>query len=114
MTMNNLVQSVRPTGGLGVVGVFVPEDPKGPDTLSKQGLIPFEIGKYFEKGLRMGSGQCNVKAYNRRLMNLIHAGKAKPSFIVSHHLSLVKAPDAYKHFDAREDGWTKVILRPAA
>lgn len=114
MTMNNLVQSVRPTGGIGVVGVFVPEDPKGPDKLSKHGQIPFEFGQYFTKGLTMGSGQCNVKAYNRRLMNLIHAGKAKPSFIVSHHLSLDKAPDAYKHFDAREDGWTKVILRPAA
>lgn len=114
MTMNNLVQSVRPTGGIGVVGVFVPEDPKGPDKLSKQGQIPFEFGEYFKKGLTMGSGQCNVKTYNRRLMNLIHAGKAKPSFIVSHHLHLDKAPDAYKHFDAREDGWTKVILRPAA
>jgi threonine dehydrogenase-like Zn-dependent dehydrogenase len=114
MTMNNLVESVRPTGAIGVVGVFVPEDPKGPDKLSKRGQIPFEIGKYFEKGLRMGSGQCNVKAYNRRLMNLIHLGKARPSFIVSHRLSLVAAPDAYQKFDAREDGWTKVVLRPAA
>ncbi len=66
MTMNNLVQSVRPTGGIGVVGVFVPEDPKGPDKLSKHGPIPFEFGQYFTKGLTMGSGQCNVKAYNRR------------------------------------------------
>ena len=24
------------------------------------------------------------------------------------------APQAYKHFDARETGWTKVVLRPAA
>jgi hypothetical protein len=23
-----------------------------------------------------------------------------------------EAPDAYKHFDARDQGWTKVILRP--
>jgi threonine dehydrogenase-like Zn-dependent dehydrogenase len=29
-------------------------------------------------------------------------GKAKPSLIVSHELSLNEAPDAYKHYDARE------------
>jgi hypothetical protein len=26
---------------------------------------------------------------------------------------LDEAPDAYKHFDARDKGWTKVILHPA-
>jgi threonine dehydrogenase-like Zn-dependent dehydrogenase len=25
-----------------------------------------------------------------------------------------QAPEAYKHFDQRDDGWTKVVLRPAA
>lgn len=25
-----------------------------------------------------------------------------------------KAPDAYQHFDARENGWTKIVLKPAA
>ena len=46
-------------------------------------------------------------------LRTIHEGKAKPSFIVSHQLSLKEAPDAYKHFDAREKGWTKVLLKPA-
>lgn len=27
-------------------------------------------------------------------------------------LSLEEAPIAYKHFDARDDGWTKVVLKP--
>jgi threonine dehydrogenase-like Zn-dependent dehydrogenase len=61
----------------------------------------------------MGSGQTNVKAYNRRLARLIHAGKARPSFIVSHHLPLEDAPKAYESFDKREAGWTKVVLQPA-
>ena len=60
----------------------------------------------------MATGQTNVKAYNRHLASLIEMGKAKPSFIVSHHLSLEQAPDAYQHFDAREQGWTKVVLKP--
>ena len=34
------------------------------------------------------------------------------SFIVSHELPLDRAPEAYEHFDARDDGWTKVVLHP--
>ncbi len=55
----------------------------------------------------MGTGQCNVKAYNRVLMNLIHHDKAQPSMIISHELPLDEEPTAYKHFDSRDDGWTK-------
>jgi glutathione-independent formaldehyde dehydrogenase len=112
MTLNNLVQSVRFTGGIGVVGVFVPEDPGGADELAKQGEVAFDFGMFWFKGQHMGSGQCPVKKYNRHLRNLIHAGRAEPSFIVSHRLGLHEAPDAYEHFDCRDDGWTKVLLKP--
>jgi glutathione-independent formaldehyde dehydrogenase len=111
-TMNDLVAAVRATGKIGIVGVFVPEDPESPDKLMQDGQIAFDLGLFFQKGLGMSSGQANVKAYNRELRDLIHADKAKPSWIVSHHLSLDDAPDAYKHFDARDDGWTKVVLHP--
>lgn len=113
-TMNDLVESVRPTGGLGVVGVFVPQDPKAADAMAKEGKIAFDLGKFWFKGQFMRTGQANVKAYNRRLRDLIHHGRAKPSFLVSHELPLDEAPQAYKHFDQRRDGWTKVVLRPAA
>jgi len=43
---------------------------------------------------------------------LIASGKAKPSFLVSHQLSLDEASEAYKHFDNRDEGWTNVILNP--
>jgi threonine dehydrogenase-like Zn-dependent dehydrogenase len=114
LTLNNLVKSVRPTGGIGVIGVFVPEDPKAADRLERGGQIAFDLGLFFSKGLRMGSGQANVKKYNRFLCNLIHEGKARPSFLVSHQFSLDEAPEAYQRFDARERGWTKVLLKPAA
>jgi glutathione-independent formaldehyde dehydrogenase len=114
MTMNSLVESVRPTGRLGIVGVFPSKDPKAKDNLEKHGQIAFDIGKFFEKGLSMGSGQADVKRYNRHLSNLIHSGKAKPSFLVSHELPLEDAAEAYKHFDARDKGWTKVVLKPGA
>jgi threonine dehydrogenase-like Zn-dependent dehydrogenase len=113
MVMNALVASVKPTAGIGVVGVYVPEDPKAADALAKKGQIAFDLGKFFEKGLRMGSGQCDVKKYNRHLCELIHQGSAEPSWIISHELGLDEAPDAYRNFDHREEGWTKVILHPA-
>jgi glutathione-independent formaldehyde dehydrogenase len=114
LTMNNLVASVKATGSIGVVGVFVPEDPGAEDELEQEGKLAFDFGEFWFKGQRMATGQCNVKTYNRNLCKLIEAGKAKPSFLVSHELPLAEAPDAYKHFDDRDAGWTKVVLKPAA
>lgn len=112
MTFNNLVQSVRTTAGLGIIGVFVPQDPKGPDPQERQGEVLLDWGTFWSKGLHLGTGQANVKSYNRQLCELIHTGKARPSFIVSHQLPLNSAPEAYQHFDARDNGWTKVVLKP--
>ncbi|WP_031508606.1 glutathione-independent formaldehyde dehydrogenase [Streptomyces megasporus] len=112
MVLNTLVESVRPTGMLGVVGLYVPSDPGGPSDSAKKGELLVKIGKFFEKGLRMGTGQANVKSYNRQLRDMIIAGRANPSFVVSHRLPLAKAPEAYESFDKRENGWTKVLLKP--
>ena len=112
-TLNSLVKTVKATGGIGVVGVFVEEDPHAADDLAKEGKIAFDFGAFFTKGQHMGTGQANVKAHNRYLRNLIQNDRARPSWIVSHELSLDEAPEAYEHFDTRENGWTKVILHPA-
>lgn len=112
LTMNNLVKTVRPTGGIGVVGVFVAKDPGAEDKLAKKGQIAFDFGQLWMKGQRIATGQANVKAYNRRLRDLITAGIANPSFIVSHELPLKDAPKGYKNFDKRKNGWTKVLLKP--
>lgn len=112
MTLNRLVQSMRFTGGIGVVGVFLPQDPGGPDEMAKQGKVAFDYGLHWFRGQTIGSGQAPVKKYNRQLRDLIAADKATPSWIVSHDLPLDQAPDAYQNFDAREDGWTKVVLKP--
>ena len=53
-----------------------------------------------------------MKRYNAYLRDLIISGRAKPSFIVSHRLTLDDAPDAYRKFDRRSDGYTKVVLKP--
>ena len=56
-----LIAVVRPTGGLGIPGLYVPKDPGAPDSNSAKGYITFPFGKLFEKGLTVGTGQCNVK-----------------------------------------------------
>jgi glutathione-independent formaldehyde dehydrogenase len=112
LVLDNLVASVRTTGGIGVVGVYVPQDPGAANEAAQQGRVSFDYGTFFTKGQRMGTGQCPVMRYNRQLRDLIVEGRARPSFIVSHELPLEQAPEGYARFDAREDGWTKVLLRP--
>ena len=111
-TLNELVNSVKYTGHIGVVGVYVPVDPGGSDELARHGEIAFDYGNFWFKGQQMGTGQCPVKAYNQHLRDLIHSGKATPSFVVSHQLPLDQAPQGYQHFDNRDNGWTKVTLSP--
>ncbi len=112
VTINSLIAAVRPTGRIGVVGVFVPEDPQAPDDLAKEGKFAFDFGTFFFKGQAMGTGQANVKQYNRQLRNLIHRDKLHPGQIVSHELNLDQAAEGYQRFDDREDGWTKIVLHP--
>jgi glutathione-independent formaldehyde dehydrogenase len=112
IVLNQLVHTVRPTGRLGVVGLYVPSDPGAPDENAAEGKLLFEIGKFFEKGQTIGTGQADVKAYNRQLRDLIIAGRAEPGFVVSKELPLEGAPEAYERFDKREEGYSKVLLHP--
>lgn len=112
LVLNNLVETVRPTGRLGVVGLYLTSDPGAPDENAARGRLLFDMGKFFEKGLKMGTGQADVRMYSEFLRDLIIAGQARPSFVVSKELPLADAPGAYERFDRREEGYSKVVLRP--
>lgn len=112
IVLDGLIRVTRPTGGLGIPGLYVPSDPGAPDSQSRDGQILIPFGKLFEKGLSLGTGQCNVKAYNRYLRDLIISGRAKPSFVVSHEIGIDDTPDAYEKFDKRVEGYTKVLIHP--
>ena len=112
VVLNQMIDVVKPTGMMGIPGLYVPSDPGGVNESAKSGALLLNFGKLFEKGLRLGTGQCNVKKYNAYLRDLIIAEKASPSFVVSHEVSIDEAPDAYTKFDQRVDGYTKVILHP--
>ncbi|GLZ40567.1 glutathione-independent formaldehyde dehydrogenase [Actinokineospora sp. NBRC 105648] len=117
LTLNTLIDAVRFTGKIGCVGVFVPSDPGGREKqrageLEAEGKLALDFGLMWFKGQTIGTGQCPVKKYNRALRDLIAGGRAHPGIIVSHELPLDKAPEAYRNFDRREKGWTKVVLHP--
>ena len=112
IVLNQMIDLVNATGALGIPGLYVPTDPGGVDEGAKRGALAINFGRLFEKGLRLATGQCNVKRYNAYLRDLIMADKAKPSVVVSHQVPLDDAPDAYTKFDQRIDGYTKVILNP--
>lgn len=77
--MNCLVKSTKATGGIGVVGVFIPEDPNAPDDLQKEGKMAFDFGNFWFKGQKIGTGQCNVKHYNRHCSSA-QQGRSSPSW----------------------------------
>jgi glutathione-independent formaldehyde dehydrogenase len=109
-----LAEIINPTGALGIIGVFLPEDPGGTDEAAKRGEYTLPWGLLWSKGIQVGMGQTPVKNYSLALRDLIVAGRAKPSFIVSKRIPIAAAPDAYQRFDRREPGYTKVLIKPAA
>lgn len=107
-----LAEIINPTGSLGIIGVFLPEDPGAKGKAAQHGEYTLPWGELWSKGIQLGMGQTPVKHYSLALRDLIIAGRAKPSFIVSRHIPLGEAPDAYRKFDRREPGYTKVLIRP--
>jgi glutathione-independent formaldehyde dehydrogenase len=109
--LENCMKVVKATGHVGLIGVYIAPDPGAKGEPAKNGIYNFPIADFFDKGITMGSGQAPVKKYNEYLRDLIVNGRAKPSQIVSHHIQIDEAPEAYKKFDQRIDGYTKVLIR---
>lgn len=49
VVLESIIQVTRPTGGLGIPGLYVPADPGAPDEKSGKGQILLGFGKLFEK-----------------------------------------------------------------
>lgn len=49
IVLEQLIRVTRPTGGLGIPGLYVPADPGAPDKQSAEGHILIPFGKLFEK-----------------------------------------------------------------
>jgi 2-desacetyl-2-hydroxyethyl bacteriochlorophyllide A dehydrogenase len=73
-----------------------------------QGEVP--IGLAWLKGLTLRLGLANVIAHVDRVLGLIEAGRLDPSPLVTHHMKLEQAEEAYRLYDDREA--LKVVLTP--
>src|SRR5699024_12642243 len=109
IVLNQLVDTVRSTGSIGVVGLYLPSDPGAPNEHAAKGELLFQVGRFFEKGQKMGTGQADAKQYAHQLRDMITAGRANPGFVVSQQLPLQHTADAYARFDNREWGSAKVL-----
>lgn len=102
---------VNAGGNICLIGVYMAPDPGAKNEQAKQGIYPLPIGELFDKAVTIGMGQCPVKKYNEYLRDLILQGRAHPGKIVSHHIRIEDAPEAYEKFDQRVEGYNKILIR---
>jgi threonine dehydrogenase-like Zn-dependent dehydrogenase len=70
----------------------------------------FPIGPLMNRGITIRTGQCHVHRYMKKLLGRIERGDIDPSFVVSHHMNLDQAPEAYAMFMEKRDDVMKIIL----
>jgi 2-desacetyl-2-hydroxyethyl bacteriochlorophyllide A dehydrogenase len=68
------------------------------------------LGLAWLKSLTLQGGQANVIAHLDPVLSMLTDGRLDPSPLVTHHMSLDDAPEAYEVFDRREA--LKIVLRP--
>jgi threonine dehydrogenase-like Zn-dependent dehydrogenase len=94
------ILACRKGGTVSVPGVYGGFDDKIP------------LGALMNKGLTIKSGQTHVQHYMRPLLEKIQNGEIDPSFVVTHSMSLEDAPYGYEMFLNKQDGCTKIVLKP--
>ena len=68
------------------------------------------MGLVWIKALTLRTGQANVIGHVDRVLSLLSAGRLDPSPLVSAHMPLDDAAEAYRRYDAREA--LKIVLVP--
>jgi threonine dehydrogenase-like Zn-dependent dehydrogenase len=74
---------------------------------------PIPMMQMFDKQVQLRMGQANVKRWVDDIMPLLSDDDPLDvESFASHTLPLEQAPDAYAKFQAKEDGYFKVLLKP--
>ncbi|HEX5115278.1 MAG TPA: formaldehyde dehydrogenase, glutathione-independent [Pseudonocardiaceae bacterium] len=98
--LNDMMTVARAGAALGIPGLYVTGDPGGIDDNAKIGQIGVRLGLGWAKSHSFTTGQCPVKKYNRRLMNMILSGNAQIAKAVNAtKISLDEAAAGYHDFD---------------
>lgn len=74
------------------------------------GKAEVPLGLAWLKGLQLRLGLANVIAHVDRVLALMEGGKLDPSPLVTHHMPLDEAAEAYEVYDNREA--LKIVLTP--
>lgn len=72
--------------------------------------VEVHMGLAWIKALRIHSGQANVIGHLDAVLALLSSGRLDPGPLVTHHMALHDAPEAYALYDAREA--LKIVLTP--
>ena len=74
---------------------------------------PLPTLQLFDKQIQVRQGQANVKAWVDDILPLLtDADPLGVDSFATHHLPLSDAPDAYEHFQKKEQGMIKVVFNP--
>jgi 2-desacetyl-2-hydroxyethyl bacteriochlorophyllide A dehydrogenase len=68
------------------------------------------LGLMWLKSLTVRGGQANVLGHVDRVLEMMHAGVLDPTPLVTRHMKLEEAPEAYAVYDRREA--LKIVLTP--
>jgi 2-desacetyl-2-hydroxyethyl bacteriochlorophyllide A dehydrogenase len=72
--------------------------------------IELHMGIVWLKGLTLKTGLANVIGHVDRVLAMMAAGVLDPTPLVTHHVSLAEAPEAYAVYDRREA--LKIVMAP--
>lgn len=99
--LNSLMSVVRASGGIGIPGLYVTEDPGAQEDAARTGNLSIRIGLGWAKSHRFYTGQTPVLKYNRQLMQAILHDRLPIAKIVNATvIPLEQAPKGYADFDA--------------
>ena len=97
-TVDLALRLVRRRGTVSVIGV------------QQTRRYPFPLERAFAAGLTFRIGTCSVPEELPALFPLVQSGRLTPERYISHRLPLSHGAEAYRLFDAREDGALKMVL----
>ncbi len=98
--LREAIMCCRKGGTVSIPGVYIGFPDKIP------------MGAAMNKGLTFKMGQTHVQRYTKPLLDKIANGEIDPSFVITHHVPLSQAPDAYRMFRDKKDGCIKVVIHP--
>jgi 2-desacetyl-2-hydroxyethyl bacteriochlorophyllide A dehydrogenase len=72
--------------------------------------IELHMGVVWIKALTLKTGHANVIGHVDRVLSMMDAGVIDPSPLVTHHMPLAEAPEAYAVYDRKEA--LKIVMQP--